>query len=141
MSSSRLYSTEEVAELLGLHVRTIRTYVRGGKLRAVRIGKQYRIAHDDLVELAGSDVVASGRTAQRIEVTTVVGVEGIDANLLSRLTSVIGGAVRSGGSGREPLRVETIHDAARATAKVVIVGGPTDVAGLLTLIAGFSADD
>jgi excisionase family DNA binding protein len=30
-----------------LHVRTVRKYVRDGRLKAVRIGKQYRIARDD----------------------------------------------------------------------------------------------
>ena len=47
------YSVEQVAERLGLHVRTVRNYVRDGRLKAVRIGKQYRIARTDLEELTG----------------------------------------------------------------------------------------
>ncbi len=43
-----LLSVEQVAELLGLHVRTVRNYVRDGRLKAVRIGKQYRITRTDL---------------------------------------------------------------------------------------------
>ena len=46
-------SVEQVAESLGLHVRTVRDYVRGGRLKAVRIGKQYRIARADLDALTG----------------------------------------------------------------------------------------
>ena len=42
--SQEMYSVEQVADLLGLHVRTVRGYVRDGRLKAVRIGKQYRIA-------------------------------------------------------------------------------------------------
>ena len=38
-----LYSVEQVAEQLGLHVKTVRNYVRDGRLKAVRIGKQYRM--------------------------------------------------------------------------------------------------
>ena len=41
--SEELYSVEQVAERLGLHVKTVRSYVREGRLKAVRIGKQYRI--------------------------------------------------------------------------------------------------
>jgi excisionase family DNA binding protein len=48
-----MYSVEQVAERLGLHVRTVRSYVREGRLKAVRIGKQYRIAGEDLATMTG----------------------------------------------------------------------------------------
>ena len=48
------YSVEQVAERLGLHVRTIRSYVRAGRLNAVRIGKQYRISREDLEAFTGT---------------------------------------------------------------------------------------
>ena len=53
--AQEVFSVEQVAAKLGLHVRTFRNYVRDWRLRAVRIGKQYRIAADDLEgELAGA---------------------------------------------------------------------------------------
>ncbi|MFC7563955.1 helix-turn-helix domain-containing protein [Actinomadura namibiensis] len=52
--AQQYYSVEQVAELLDLHVRTVRGYVRDGKLRATRIGKQYRIAREDLEEFTGA---------------------------------------------------------------------------------------
>jgi excisionase family DNA binding protein len=55
--AKQLYSAEEVAEQLGLHVRTVRGYVRDGRLRAVRIGKQYRITREDIEAFVGSPVV------------------------------------------------------------------------------------
>jgi excisionase family DNA binding protein len=51
--SDEMYSVEQVAERLSLHVRTVRGYIRDGRLRAVRIGKQYRIAAADLDALTG----------------------------------------------------------------------------------------
>src|SRR5262245_17738374 len=51
--SQALYSVEQVAQRLGLHVKTVRGYVREGKLKAVRIGKQYRIAREDFEALLG----------------------------------------------------------------------------------------
>ena len=51
--SQELYSVEQVADLLNLHVRTVRNYVREGRLKAVRIGKQYRIAREDLEAMTG----------------------------------------------------------------------------------------
>jgi len=41
---------EECASYLGLNVRTVRAYVRDGKLRAARCGKNYRIRRQWLVD-------------------------------------------------------------------------------------------
>ena len=41
MITPQLYTIERVAELLNLHVKTIRGYVHSGRLKAKRIGKQY----------------------------------------------------------------------------------------------------
>ena len=60
-----LYSIWEVADLLGLHVRTVRNYVRDGRLKAVRIGKQYRIAREDLEVLTGRPASAFEREPVR----------------------------------------------------------------------------
>jgi excisionase family DNA binding protein len=41
--SQELYSVEQVAERLGLQARTVRAHIRDGRLKALRIGKSYRI--------------------------------------------------------------------------------------------------
>ncbi|WP_141724717.1 helix-turn-helix domain-containing protein, partial [Streptomyces niveus] len=58
-----LYSVGEVAERLGLHVRTVRNYVRDGRLKAVRIGKQYRISRADFEALTSTPDSADGAGA------------------------------------------------------------------------------
>ena len=50
---SNLFSAEQVAELLNLHVKTIRRYLRDGRLKAKRIGKEYRVTRADLEAFAG----------------------------------------------------------------------------------------
>ena len=51
-----LLSVFDVAQRLNLHVKTVRGYVREGRLKAVRIGKQYRIAREDLEALTGAAI-------------------------------------------------------------------------------------
>ena len=73
-------SMDQVAEQLGLHVRTVRRYVRHGRLRAVRIGKQYRVAREALDALTGRDATppaiaaaaAGVASARHIEVSSIV---------------------------------------------------------------------
>ena len=135
-------SAEQVAERLGLHVRTIRGYIRDGRLRAVRLGKQYRIAPADLDAFTGRPPDAArltgvgplaGVARPRAEVSAVVEVDGIAASAADRLgTLLVAGAQRP--HGAEPLRIRTVYDDARARLKVIILGGVADAAGVLGTI-------
>lgn len=44
---TKLYTTEEVAEILKYDVQTIRRFIREGKLPGHKIGKEYRIQEED----------------------------------------------------------------------------------------------
>jgi len=122
-----LYSVEQVADLLSLHVRTVRNYVREGKLKAVRIGKQYRIAREDLEAMTGHPAAAFEREPVRrhrhVEVSSIIEVDAVSPDTANRVMNLLGGSYNSRRSGDEPLRIETIYDAERARLKVILVGG------------------
>jgi excisionase family DNA binding protein len=121
-----LYSIQQIAGRLGLHVRTVRGYVRSGKLKAVRIGKQYRVAHEDLEAMTGKPASSFGLGAigrqRHVEVSSIVEVDVIRPETASRLTNMLMAATNSRGPNDEPLRVETIYDEQRARLKVILVG-------------------
>lgn len=50
MAEKPLLTTEDVAGLLQLDIETVRRYIREGKLRAIKIGGQYRIRREDFEE-------------------------------------------------------------------------------------------
>jgi excisionase family DNA binding protein len=134
--AQQLYSAEQVADLLGLHVKTVRTYVRDGRLKAVRIGKQYRISRDDLEVFTGQPVPASaGETAsrqRRVEVSCIVQIDAISPAAMSRLTTTLTAAV-GGGPHSPPVRVEAVYDEERGHLKLILLGGLDTVAGLLKI--------
>src|SRR5690242_15715579 len=103
---SFLYSPEQVADRLGLHVRTIRNYVRDGRLRAVRIGKQYRIASKDLAKLTGQPPSAfenlPPRNQMRSEVSSIVDIDAISADTAHRVTSLLMAAANGRGRRDTP---------------------------------------
>ena len=128
-----LYSAEEVARRLGLHVRTVRGYVREGRLHAVRIGKQYRIRHADLEKFVGATVEVPSRLRHRhVEVSTVVDVDGVDPETFRRISSLLIGA--STQHDGQSIRVETAYDEQRARMKAIILAGPADTARLLEYV-------
>ncbi|SCL23096.1 DNA binding domain-containing protein, excisionase family [Micromonospora pallida] len=132
--SEEMYSVEQVAERLGLHVRTVRGYIRAGSLRAVRIGKQYRIARSDLAELTGRSGQPSGTVTAVVEVSSIVQVDGVDRAAADRLGTLVLAAAKSGRDPAHPLRVQTVHDEERNRMKIVILGGAAATAELLHLV-------
>ncbi|WP_077302517.1 helix-turn-helix domain-containing protein [Virgibacillus pantothenticus] len=49
------YSVEELANELNVTTRTIRNYLRDGKLKGTKVGGQWRFSKENLVEFMGSD--------------------------------------------------------------------------------------
>jgi excisionase family DNA binding protein len=146
-------SPEDVADRLGLHVRTVRGYIRDGRLKAVRIGKQYRITPDDLAQLtgragtkrAGGTTQAGGTTpadgalraggGPRAEVSAIVEIDDLPAGAAERLATLL-----VAGAQLSPVRVQAIQDPARARLKVIVIGRPAEAADVLHTIDELLAD-
>ncbi|PXW34146.1 UNVERIFIED_CONTAM: excisionase family DNA binding protein [Williamsia faeni] len=141
MTTANFLSAEEVADELGLHVRTIRAYIRDGRLRAARVGKQYRITRPDLAAfVTGSEPnptvqlpapqTEAGLTAHS---TVVIDFDNIGVNDSDRIITVLNGAV-GGRSGATPLRLTAVPDRTRRSLKVIAQGGISDTAEILALL-------
>ncbi len=133
--SQPLFSVEQVAERLGLHVRTVRHYVRGGRLKAVRIGKQYRISQDDLEAFTGQPASAFDRDQvlprRHVDVSTIVEIDALGADQASDIATALVSMGNGQRNGEETLRIETIYEPSRKHMKVIFVGGALAVAELL----------
>ena len=51
-----VYTTEEVAARFRVNVRTVRRMIRAGKLKAVRVGKEYRIEESEIERITEGGV-------------------------------------------------------------------------------------
>ena len=133
-----LLSVDQVAGQLGMHVRTVRRYVREGKLKAVRIGKQYRIEASDLAALTGRPIVPEAPVLRhrQVEASTVVQIDAISPQDAQRVVNGVGGAIRGRDRNTDtPLRVDTVYDEVRARLKVIITGSLPTTTYLLQLVA------
>jgi excisionase family DNA binding protein len=133
---SEWYSLEDVADRLGLHVRTVRNYVRDGRLGAVRIGKQYRVSDADLRALTGH--ARSGGTGgpRRVEVTSVVDVDGIDVAAAERLTALVTGLPK----GPRAPHVNVVHEPESDRLKVIVVGSVEASTELLRFVGAMAEE-
>ena len=56
----KVYTLEELAEILHVTRRTLYTYIKEGKLKAVKMGKYWRVREDQL-----RDFLSGGESAAR----------------------------------------------------------------------------
>lgn len=48
MENNNFLTVEQVAEILQIHWQTVLNYIKSGKLKAVKLGKGYRIQKEEL---------------------------------------------------------------------------------------------
>lgn len=142
--TQHLLSPHEAAELLGLHVRTVRRYIRDGRLDAVRVGNRYRISRESLEALVDGPLETShldpSRRRPRADVSSVVDLQPIDRDDAQRLTTLVLGAAGTGDGEQPKLGVQLLHEPDRDRLRVVITGSIADTAALLALITAVQQD-
>lgn len=137
----KMYSVEEVADHLGLHVRTVRGYIRDGRLKATRIGKQYRIAPGDLEALTGRPEPSGHAVgAPRIEVSSIVQIDGVDRTAAERLGTFLQAGATQAADPAHPLRLQVVYDAETGRMKLVILGDATATADVLRALESLVHD-
>ena len=133
-----------VASRLNLHVKTVRGYVRDGRLKATRIGKQYRISRADLEAFTGHAIAPTARELAKrqrhIEASSIVQVDAISPEASERLSNALSTYVYGRSKDDEPLRVETIYDRHLGRLKIILLGGATGTAAVLKLIPALLED-
>lgn len=131
--SDSLVTVEQAAELLNLHPKTVRRYIREGRLPATRVGKSYRIGRANLDAFAG---VAGGKseTAVAARTTCIVDIPNVTADRAERMATFLHSAAMSGNAETPPLHLETAFDPIAKSMKVVVIGSPSDVGKLLEML-------
>jgi len=129
--SEELLTVDAAAEALQLHAKTVLRFIREGRLRATKVGKQYRILRSDLDAFAGNPVHPG---TPRARATGIVDIGDVDQAMLQRLSAILLGARQGADPGAEPMSIDLAHDPVRRSIKVIAVGSPGDLAMILKLV-------
>jgi excisionase family DNA binding protein len=131
-----LYTVHEVAERLDLHVKTVRRLIGQGKLRAKRIGKEYRITRTALDDFAGTTQPiedAIPRTRQVIA-SSIVDVDAIGPEDSHRITTLIMAGLNARKGEPDFPRVDSLYDPERGRLRIMITASPVLTCELLRTI-------
>ncbi|WP_160680493.1 helix-turn-helix domain-containing protein [Clostridium sp. C8-1-8] len=106
---NQFYTIDKIAEILGMHHKTIRKFITEGKLPASKVGKQWRISGHDLSifmeknnvnisdkeisEESNIDFVTNGEIKdtvnEKVNVSTVVDINDIDKEEYFRISNTL----------------------------------------------------
>ena len=124
--ADELLSVFDIASRLNVHVRTVRNYVRDGRLRAIRVGKQYRISREDLEAFTGSALpqTASERARREggNEVSSIVQIDAISPDRAAELERALAAHVVAERDRGATLNAECVYDREIGRLKVVVLG-------------------
>ena len=129
--SEEVYTVEQFAERLKLHPKTVLRFIRDGRLRAVKVGKSYRILRTDMEAMTG---VVRGSQTKAPRVTCIVDFADVAPDLAQRLARQLP-SLRLGQTAHpDPMSLDVAYDTARRGLKVVVVGSLADTAAMLNMI-------
>jgi excisionase family DNA binding protein len=134
--TGQLYTAGNVADLLDLHVKTIRRYVRDGRLKARRIGKEYRITRHDLEEFTGAALTtpAAVPRTRHVIVSSIVDVDVVSPEESQRITTMLMATLNARrGEGDFP-NVNSIYYPEQARLRIMITANPLLTTSMLQLI-------
>lgn len=129
--SDEVYTVEQFAERLKLHPKTVLRFIREGRVRAVKVGKSYRILRSELEALTGA---APRERPTAFRVTSIVDMPDVNSEFAQRLARQLPAARIGQEPHPDPMHVDVAYDPARRHLKVVIVGSPTDTASMLQIL-------
>ncbi len=137
-ATKQLFTVDDVASRLNLHVKTVRRFIREGRLPAKRIGKEYRITRSALEAFAG--ITPEPRTApisrtRQVLVSSIVDVDAISPEDSQRITTLIMAGLNSRRGEPDFPRVDSLYDDERGRLRIMITASPSLTCDLIQTIA------
>ena len=137
--SGNLYTVAEAAERLKLHAKTVLSFIRDGRLKAARVGKQYRITQSDLDAFAGQQEPQPRRT-RHVEVSSIVEIDAISLEAATRAVTHLQGALKGRSPDDAHAQLDTIYYEEIGRLKLIISASPETTAQLLNFVPILIAD-
>lgn len=147
----KFYTVDEIASIIDLHPKTVRRFIREGKIKAVKIGRSWRISQEDFAEYAhmelkpGTEVekdIHSAATAEkyaepgnknRVSVSAVIEIHEKEPEEASRISNSLMALLNSKDPGWGQTRYDFIYHPEVKKARFVLYGSPTFIAAIMQI--------
>ncbi|GEM_PF-296798 len=156
----------EVADTLGLHHKTVRGFISSGQLKAMKVGKQWRITREDLdifikkdssfaqepdaetlqINLDNSEVqysnnpIHESQMESRIRISAVVDIQAVNKNKFERMSNTLLAVMNSKDVKLENATIHLKYDEAVMVCKVFLWGSVDYINEMLSIITLLEED-
>ncbi|WP_330408597.1 helix-turn-helix domain-containing protein [Romboutsia weinsteinii] len=155
LMEEKFYTIDQIAEILGMHHKTIRKFITEGKLRANKVGKQWRISgHDLSIFMENNNVKISNKTevenekiefstrnvdsnnrVNKINISTVVDVNEVDIDEYRRISNMLLAVMNSKNSKMSNSTINIKHYQNERNLKVMLWGDTNFTKEMLDFIS------
>lgn len=145
--SEAYYTVEQISHMLDLHPKTVQRYIREGKLRAVKIGKSWRIAGHDLsvfTESEGAAVKTDEKNippaARRVLASSVVDIDVSDKDEAIRILNTITAVLSTKPPEYGPTSMHSQFIEHEQKVRVTLWGGARFMAAMMDMLADLTEE-
>lgn len=152
---NQFYTIDKIAEILGMHHKTIRKFITEGKLAASKVGKQWRISGHDLSifmeknnvnindkkisEESNIDFFTNGEVketvGQKVNVSTVVDISDVDKEEYFRVSNTLIAVMNCKDSKMGKSTINMKYDEKENRLRVLLWGSVSFIEGMLSSIS------
>lgn len=129
----KFYSVEEIARFLDLHPKTVRRFIREGKIKARKIGRAWRIHRDDLREYAHGELADNREESgfspdtglqERTSVSAVIEIQEGSPEEASRISNSLIAMLNCKDPSWGKSRYDFIYNPETKKARFILYGSP-----------------
>ena len=128
------YTVEQIAQMLQMHPKTVQRYIREGKLRAVKVGKGWRVNGHDLSVFTESVPEQGGETPTAV-VSCVADIYAASQADAIRIMNTLSAGLTSKPAHMGKSSMHTQYIPEEQKLRVTLYGGARTIAILLDAIA------
>jgi excisionase family DNA binding protein len=137
-----MYTVQELAKILSLHPKTVQRFIREGKIKATKIGREWRVRKEDLRDFAHSELsampedepAASTRLADRVQVTAVIELDEGHSSEVSRISNSLIAVLNNKDPRFGAARYDLVYHPEVRKARFVLHGTPLFLRTILELV-------
>ena len=143
--AQNMYSIKQTAQILNLHPKTVRRFIREGKITAVKIGREWRISQENLKEYAhaelalpkeankteNKDISNSDAKAPSIHVSTVIEMSNTDSEEASRISNSLIALLNNKDPAWGQTRYDFDYQPETQRARFILYGSPAFLRSIL----------
>ncbi len=129
------FTVEQIAQMLQMHPKTVQRYIREGKLRAVKVGKGWRISGHDLSVFTESVPARGEETTPIAVVSCVADIYAASKDSAIRIMNTLSAGLTCKPAGYGDCSMQTQYIPEEQKLRVTLYGGARAIAAMLDAIA------